>query len=44
MSEEAIRNPPLITIAVDRTFKVVFNSSVSAAVRTHLLEMWFSVL
>ena len=44
MSEEAIRNPQKRTIAVERTFKFVFNSSVSAAIKTQLVEMWFTVV
>jgi hypothetical protein len=44
MSEAAIRNPQRATIAVDRTFKFVFNSNMTAAIGTQFVKMWFSAL
>ena len=44
MSEAAIRNPQRATILVDRTFKFVFNSNMTAAIDTQFVKMWFSAL
>jgi len=44
ISEAAIRNPQRATIAVDRTFKFVFNSNMTGTIGTQLVKMWFSAL
>jgi hypothetical protein len=41
MREAAIRIPQTGTLAMDRTFKFVFNSNMIAAIGTQLCEMWF---
>jgi hypothetical protein len=41
VSEAAIRNPPKATIGVDRAFKFVFDTGVTAVKTAYLLMMRF---
>ena len=41
MRDTAIRNPKKGRIEVDRTFKFVLDSNITAVINMHLLMMWF---